>query len=376
MERRKSEHGKKWMYWLTLGGVLIVIFHLLNNFTSIGDAVNNFLDVSTPFLMGTFIAYVLYVPSRAVEKKLEKTKSKFIQKRARGLSILITYLLAIASIALLINFIFPIVVESAIDLVDNLQSYLSDEKIEYNEIIKNIMETIQGIDIREELDLEGILAYLGSAVSVVTSIFEMFVTGIVSIYVLMDRRKIVNFIKRAIKVIFKKEVSSAIEKYFQQGNETFSKFLGAQFIDAILVGAMTTIAMSIMGVKYAPVLGFLIGISNMIPYIGAIVAVGIATIITAITGGITQMIWMLVVVLILQQIDANILNPKIIGQSLEISPLVIIFGVTVAGAYFGIIGMFLAAPVAAVLKVIIMEYIEQKEKEAQVEENSMYDISI
>lgn len=365
MDRRN--HGKKWMYWLTLGGVLIVIFHLLQNFTSIGNSLSAFGDIITPFLMGTFIAYVLYVPSRAVEKKIEKVKNIHIKKRARGLSIFTTYLIVLISIVLLINFIFPIVVESAVDLVDNLQNYLYDEKIEYNEVIRNIMESIQGFEMQDEFDLDSILKYLGSAMSVITSIFEMFVTVIVSIYVLMERRKIVNFIKRAIKVIFKKEVSSAIEKYFQDGNETFSKFLGAQFLDAIIVGAMTTIAMSIMGVKYAPVLGFMIGISNMIPYIGAIVAVGAATIITAITGGITQMIWMLVVVLILQQIDANIINPKIVGQSLEISPLLIIFGVTVGGAYFGIIGMFLAAPVTAVLKVIIMEYIEQKEKEKHIE---------
>ena len=123
---------------------------------------------------------------------------------------------------------------------------------------------------------------------------------------------------------------------------------------------MVTIAMSIMGVKFAPLLGFLIGLFNMIPYIGAIIAVAVSAIITLITGGLSQAIWMLIVVIILQQIDANIINPKIIGQSLKISPLLVIFAITVGGAYFGILGMFLAVPVIAVIRILIEDYIDYK----------------
>ena len=112
-----------------------------------------------------------------------------------------------------------------------------------------------------------------------------------------------------------------------------------------------------MGVKYAPLLGFFIGLFNMIPYIGAIIAVAISAVITLMTGGISQAIWMLIVVIILQQLDANIINPKIVGQSLKVSPLLVIFAVTVGGAYFGILGMFLAVPVAAVLKIVVEDYI-------------------
>ena len=118
--------------------------------------------------------------------------------------------------------------------------------------------------------------------------------------------------------------------------------------------------MSIMGIKYAPLLGFFIGLFNMIPYVGAIIAVAISALITLITGGISQTIWMLIVVIILQQIDANIINPNIIGQSLKISPLLVIFAITIGGAYFGILGMFLAVPVIAVIKILIEDFIDWK----------------
>ena len=125
--------------------------------------------------------------------------------------------------------------------------------------------------------------------------------------------------------------------------------------------------MSILGVKYAVLLGFMIGLFNLIPYLGAIIAVVIAGLITLLTGGIYQAIWMLVIVIILQQIDANIINPKIIGNSLQISPILIIFSVTVIGSYFGIIGMFLAVPIVAVIKIMINDFIKYKESTKQEE---------
>ena len=118
-----------------------------------------------------------------------------------------------------------------------------------------------------------------------------------------------------------------------------------------------------MKVKYAALLGFTIGLFNLIPYFGAIIAIGIAAIITFITGGLSQALIMLVVIIILQQIDANIINPKIIGDSLKISPILVILSVTIGGAYFGIIGMFLGVPVIAILKILVNDYIDNKPKE-------------
>ena len=133
-------------------------------------------------------------------------------------------------------------------------------------------------------------------------------------------------------------------------------------MDAVVVGILTSIAMSLLGVKYALLLGFMIGLFNLIPYFGAIIAVIIAIIVTLLTGGFGQALLMAIIVIILQQIDANIINPKIVGNSLKISPLLVIFAVTVGGAYFGVLGMFLAVPIVAVLKILITDYIEYKNK--------------
>ena len=189
-------------------------------------------------------------------------------------------------------------------------------------------------------------------------IFDIFVAFIVSIYVLNSRKSIIDFLERLLGAIFTDKAYRNINKYFNRTNQIFFKFLASQLLDAVVVGVLTAIAMSIMGVKYAVLLGFMIGLFNIIPYFGAIIAVGIATIITFLTGGLSQAIWMLVVVTILQQIDANVINPKIVGDNLRINPLLVILAVTIGGAYFGVIGMFLAVPVVAVLKLIIDDFIK------------------
>lgn len=365
-----KNHWKKWLYWFLLGTAIIIVYKTLDNFSDIIGAIGKFFSIISPLFIGVFIAYILYIPCANIEKCYKENKFKFISKRARGLSILTVYIIVIILIMILFNFILPVVLESISDLLGNAQQYyesaiqkyseISEQSLFKNEIINDAIKNIQDLDIKQYFRLDKIIDYLISALNAVTSVFEIFVAIIVSIYFLLERNQIVNFLRRFANALLKENVYKNVNRYFNNSNQIFFKFLASQFLDAIIVGILVTIALSIMGVKYAPLLGFFIGIFNMIPYFGAIIAVGISTIITLITGGLSQAIWMLVVVIILQQIDANIINPKIVGKSLKISPLLVIFAVTIGGAYFGILGMFLAVPVAAVLKILVEEYIDYK----------------
>jgi predicted PurR-regulated permease PerM len=374
-EKRKKmneikNHGKKWLYWFVLGVAIIVVYKALDNFTDVMSVVTKFFDIITPFLVGIFISYLLYMPCSKIEEAFAKSKFKFISKKSRALGILTVYFIILLLFVILINFILPVVLESVTDLINNIQGYyekaiqnynsLSDDNILKSEIFDDTIQSIQNLDIKQYFKLDKILEYVISAIDAVTGIFDVVVAVIVSIYILAERTQILSFLKRFAEAIFKEKTYKNIDKYFNNSNEIFFKFIASQFLDAVIVGVLVTIAMSIMGIKYAPLLGFLIGLFNMIPYVGAIIAVGISAIVTLITGGISQVIWMLIVVIILQQIDANIINPKIIGQSLKISPLLVIFAITVGGAYFGILGMFLAVPVIAVARILVEDYIDYK----------------
>lgn len=126
------------------------------------------------------------------------------------------------------------------------------------------------------------------------------------------------------------------------------------------MGILTSIVMNIMGIEYATLLGIMIGLFNVIPYFGAIAAVIIAAVITIFTGGFTTALWMTIVVIIVQQIDANIINPRILGNSLNVSPILVIFSTTLGGAYFGVLGMFLGVPIAALIKIFVLDFVNQR----------------
>lgn len=368
-----KNHWKKWVYWFLLGLAIIIVYKTFDNFGDVLSVVGKFLTILTPFFIGIFIAYLIYLPCRKIEEAYKKAKSKIIKKQARKLSVITVYIIVFLLLVILFNVILPVVIESVKDLVNNIQGYfemaiskyndLPEDSIIKGELVQDMINNVQNIDIKQYFQLDKVLVYLSEAIDAITSIFDVFVAFIVSIYILIERKQILEFLKKCAKAMFKDETYKNVEKYFNNSNEIFFKFIASQFLDAIVVGFLVTIAMSIMGIKYAPLLGFFIGLFNMIPYVGAIIAVAISAVITLITGGIGQAIWMLIVVIILQQIDANIINPNIIGQSLKVSPLLVIFAITVGGAYFGILGMFLAVPIMAVIKIVVEDYIDLKLKE-------------
>ena len=376
---RLRDHSKKWFYWLTLGVILIVVYKILDQFTNVTVGIGNFFKALSPIISGAFIGYILYLPCRKIERRYKKSKNKLLKNKARPLSILTVYVIAIILIIVIIRLIFPILIESTTELIENSQGYiqgainkyqqLPEDSIWKNKQVFEIVESIKNIDLTKYINIDKISEYAKEAIGMVTTIFNTFVAIIVSIYMLAERDRICNFLKRAGKAMLKDTTYRSLSKYFNSANEIFSGFITSQLIDGVLVSILSTILLSIMGVKYAPLLGFVIGMFNLIPYVGAIIGVGITTIITLITGGLTQAIWMVILITILQQIDANIINPKIVGNSLKISPLLVITAVMIGGTYWGVLGMFISVPISALIKILAEDYIDFKMKTKKKVEN-------
>jgi len=369
----------KWLYWFLFAVSVIAVYKTLDNFSEISLWFSNLLGVVMPFLVGILIAYILYTPCRKIEELFNKPKSKLLNKMARTLSILIVYLIVLLIIVLFFKVIIPVIADSVADLVSNFQGYynqaminlqkLPADSILKHEIVMELFDNLKQKNIKDLINVEKIAQYAKGALSAVTKLFDIFVTVVVSIYILKQKDDILGFFKKLGRAVFKKDTYLSLENYSAKANVIFFNFLAGQLLDAFIVGIITSIAMSILNVRYAVLLGFLIGILNLIPYFGAIIGVIIAALITLLTGGLNQAITMLIVVIILQQIDSNIINPKITGKTVKISPLLVIFAVSVGGAYFGVWGMFLGVPVIAVIKMLVVDYIEHKSKLREKEEN-------
>ncbi len=369
MKKEKIMGTKKWIFWVSIGTILIIVYKFFDNFTGIGNWISQLLTVLAPFIEAIIIAYILYLPCKKIEKLILKNKKA---KHARFWSVAIVYAIFGILIFFILKFIIPAIISSIVDLVNNVQNYynaITTNEIEANwapfikdNILKPLVDYIQKIDFQSMFTPDKIKNYITSAMGAVKGVLNIFIALICSIYILSEREGILNFINKVAKALMSDKGYEKFTKYFSNGNGIFFRFISSQVIDAIVVAIMMSIAMSIMKVKYSVLLGVMIGIFNLIPYFGAIVGVVIATLITILTGGWKLALIMIIVIIILQQIDANIINPRITSSRLDVSPLLVVFSVTVGGAYFGVMGMFIAVPIAVLIKVMIEDYINEKNR--------------
>ena len=375
-----NKEWKRWLFWFSFAVASIIVYKTIDSVSTIFNAISGFLNLLMPFFLAVLLAYVLYMPSKKLENGINNSKIAFIKKHKRGLSVFLIYIVLVLIIFVFFNFLIPNIISSVKDLFNNLPEYynsrldyfsnISDDSLLAKLNVKHYANELKKTDIAENvmnelikyINIDNISSYIKGIISATTVIFDIFVTIIVSIYILLERSDIKSFLKNLSKVVFDEKTNNKIAKYYHRTNGIFFTYITSQIIDAFIVGIITTGAMLILRVRYAVLLGFIIGLFNIIPYFGAIIGVIISIIITIITGGPFQAIWMSIIVILLQQIDANIINPRILGSSLNLSPILVIFGVTVGGTYFGPLGMFLAVPVVAFIKLMLEDFIEMKKE--------------
>ena len=373
----KDKNLKKWFFWFSFAVAAIVVFKVLDNFSEIVSAIRAFFNLLKPFILAAVLAYLLYIPCRKIEDKLNLSKIKFIKRYRRSISVFLVYLLIVIIIFLAIHYVFPILSKSVSDLASNIPAFYKEAKIYLEEAPEGtILYNINSTEIAKqfkEMDVNKIAGnllsgdkiekYIKGIIGATSIVFDVFVTIVVSVYTLIERKDIKSFFKKLCSVACSEKTYKKIQKYYKNINSIFYNYLSSQILDAIIVATVLSIVMICMKVKYGVLLGVMIGLFNLIPYFGAIVGVSLSVLITVFTGGLSKAIGIAIIAIIIQQIDANIINPKILGNSLKLSPILIIFGVTVGGAYFGILGMLLGAPAVALIKIIIDDRINELSEE-------------
>lgn len=373
-----NKHFSKWIYWFTLGLAIAVAYKAVDTLGVAFSAIGNFVSIITPFIIAFFIAYLLYKPCKAIEETFKNTKHLgFVKKHRRGFSVLTVYFIVFIILFIIINFVRPALANSVTELAQNIPNYynsaieflknLPEDSIWSELNVAALVENLESFNISETIidwvDLENATKYIKGIVGAAGIVFDIFVIIVVSIYILLERSDIKSFIQNLCKAILSEEKNNKLKEIYESSNFVFYNYITSQILDGFIVGVIVSIIMSIMKIRYAVLLGFMIGLFNVIPYFGAIIAIIIAAIITIFTNGFATAAWMTIIVIVVQQIDANIINPRILGNSLKISPILVIFATTVGGAYFGIVGMFLGVPVAAVIKIFVLQFIKNKNNE-------------
>ena len=247
---KEKKNWTKWIYWFTFAVAVIFVYKTLDNLNNISIGIGKLISVLMPFIIGILLAYLFYIPCRQIEKLYKKIKFNFIKKRARGLSIISVYIIAILILVIVINILIPALSKSIVDLANNLPTYyqnainfvddMPEDSIIKKESIQEMINKLQTIDITSMFSLENVSDYIKGAMGVASSIFSIFVSIIVSIYILLERSEILGFIRRLLASLFKKETCEALDKYFMKANDIFFKFVSSQIIDAIVVGIIVS----------------------------------------------------------------------------------------------------------------------------------------
>ncbi len=371
---KKADNIGKWLFWFSLVLVSVIAYKMIDSLSGVFSAIGSFIGVLVPFIAGGVIAYLLYTPCKAIEESFNTYKIKFLKKHRRGLSVITVYFIIASIIFIIINFISPAITKNVIELANKLPNFytsaieflktLPEDTFWSNLNITEIVKSIEEFNISEVIidwvSLENIGNYVKGIVGATNVVFDLFVMIVISVYILLERKDIKNFISNFMKAVCEDGTYQKWINLYERTNNIFYKYISSQILDGFIVGILTSIVMNIMGIEYATLLGIMIGLFNVIPYFGAIAAVIIAAVITIFTGGFTTALWMTIVVIIVQQIDANIINPRILGNSLNVSPILVIFSTTLGGAYFGVLGMFLGVPIAALIKIFVLDFVNQR----------------
>lgn len=370
---KKFEKYSNWIVLLVIFVIGIIVYKAFDNIREIANGFGVVIKSLTPFVIGFIIAYILNIPSKKIDRLCKKSKYKFISNKSRGISILTVYLLTILILFVIVRAIVPALYRNFIDLYNNIPRYV-DEILtrfdiwqeesgivifELNE--KNVAAAINKL--LNKINITEFSKYAKGVINVTSGVINVFIGIIISVYMLIDKEKIKNSLKRVMRIFVKKDVLDEMIKVVRRTNNVFSKYFFCLIIDAVIMSILSTIVLSLLKVKYAMILGCIIGIFNLIPYFGAIFAISITIIVTLITGGIFQAIWVTIFLIVVQQIDSNFIGPKIMGEVLDASPLLIIFAITLGGGIFGVGGMIVSVPLFIVIKMIITDFINEKELE-------------
>ena len=352
-----------WYKILCIGIVLIVVNKLLDNVSGFYGLFGKLFDILSPFFVGGLLAFILYKPCHYFEKKLLKTKQKWLQNAARGFGIAIVYFSLLAIVFLTVKVVWPAIYRNVEQLVLELPYYYTrgiEILEEYNIVtevellnrLKTAAETMFSVD-----SLGKYVSYLSGFASSVASIL----TGVVvSVYMLLEREMLRSILKRIIRLFVKAKHQDLVIAYFGKAANLFYSYFAGLGLDSLAIGLISVPFFYFFKVPYAFLFGALIGICNMIPFFGPILAAAVIFLVSFLSVGPVKALWILIFQIILGQLDSHFIQPKIISSSVGISPFWAIFAVLVFGKLWGILGLIAGVPLIAVVRFLFAELEEMK----------------
>ncbi len=350
------KENKRISYYFWIGLLFIscayIVTKMIDNYGMFFDIVSRLFTATFPFLLGFVLAYIMHPVMLIFEKRL---------KLKRGLSVLLTYSTIILICSLTLAYLVPMIYHNAFDLVAETPYYLREIESWINEIAITIpwsdMTLLEGL----EEKLMGIIPQLTNmltnslssvvdvTVQVVSTVGNTLLAFIISIYILLEKEQFLSVTRRLTVIAFKPKRANTIFEVTSLLHQNIGKYLVGKGINSIFVGVLAIIGLLVIGAEYAVLLGVIFGITNMIPIVGPIFGTIIAVGINVFYSPMLALI-ILVYLVIVQQVETLLIDPKVVGHQLGLNPFFSLLAVTVGGHFFGVTGMILSVPIMGIIK--------------------------
>lgn len=357
--------------------VFLLLFNIKDVLRSMLSLIYSIINLLKPLLMGIVISYILYPLRKIIEFFLKDNKIFKIKNfgRRRIIAVILSYICILTVISILIWGIYFMIGgqlsnnTTLADIIFKIDTYFSSNPISpssIKETIDNLNSPIitslqpyilEGFNIVHKYIMRNLTQMTASIVSLGSSIATFFISLIISIYLLKDSEYFINLWNKLYYLVFRgNSLGNKINYIFNVIHEVFGKFIKGQLLEALFVGILSSIALSIAGIRYSFVIGTIAGISNMIPYVGPIVGTVIAAIIGILSGKLIKILYAVIAMLIVQQIDNHFLAPQIVGNSVGLHPVFTMMAILIGGNVGGLIGMLIAVPLAASSNVLFSSW--------------------
>ncbi|MDO4662983.1 MAG: AI-2E family transporter [Tissierellia bacterium] len=351
----------------------LVIYFFFMRFSDVISAFWNFIGVLMPFLLGIIISFIVNLPMTHIEGKLLRKIDN--PKLKRALAVIISYIIVMGAFVVLMIYLVPRLIESFQTMryrfpvfIDYLSNELKKSSVTYD-IGMKLQEDVASFKIEDILTFinrflkTGNLSSFNNVYAAVTTIFSttfnVILAMIFSIYALSGKERLIRHGKKLIYTFLKEERADKFMHFLRVSNYSFRKFVGGRVIDAIIMGILCFIMLTIFSIPYSIVISIVVGFTNFVPIVGPFIGAIFGFIMIVIISPVQSLVF-LAIILVLQQIDGNLIFPKIAGRSMGLPAIWTLLAVSVGGSLFGIFGVLLFVPSFNIIYTLLKEYSNKK----------------
>lgn len=335
-------------------------------------------DIAGPFIVGGVIAFVLNLPMRGIEEKLlGKWRGKFAQKAKRPVSMLLAIIVVFLIVVVVVATVVPQVSDTVTVLGNKIPAFLDNVVIELEALSKNYPEleeqvvALQNLEINWDSLMDSAVGFLKNGVgsmltstvtvagNIIGGVVEIVIAFIFALYILSQKEKLADQGKRIVSAYCSERMGAGVLKVMSLLHKNFSSFITGQCLEAVILGTMFVVAMSIFRMPYAFMVGVLIAFTALIPVVGAFIGCAVGAFLILIDNPIMAL-WFIVLFLVLQQVEGNLIYPKVVGNSVGLPSIWVLMAVSLGGSLFGVAGMLFFIPLLATGYTLLRENVNAR----------------